>query len=350
MYTIEVTQACNLRCKYCCYSGIYDRRRTHQDVELSDDNLYKCVEFIGQTMDVSSPYITICFYGGEALLSKQKIERIISILRQNYSNTNFVFSISSNGLLLTESNIKWICETPNLKVVITIDGDKAMHDKNRVTASNRGSFDIIIRNLTKFKELYPELYLQKVQFISTVKSISDVIPLNEFWMNNDLLKDNRPKHISSLIPNFSQGENISLNELSFESFFQAAFDSFINNRNDILTDELNRYINVIKHRTLTNIASIQRFTTCIHEPYSCFITANGVLYVCERFCQEHYIGDLNSGIDKNRCIELNSSFTDRKKIDTAQNVGLKDYAESVQLILTMIMSSLNNTAARKGCN
>lgn len=311
-FTIEVTQECNLRCRYCCYSGEYKNRRSHQSIELSDENLSKCIEFIVNNMDRDSPYITLCFYGGEALLAKQKIERIIKLLQSKYSNTEFLFSISSNGLLLNESNIEWICNTPNLQVVVTIDGDKVMHDKNRVTSSGQGSFDIILQNLTRFQKLYPELYLQKVQFISTVRSISDVIRLNSFWMNNELLKDNRPKHISSLIPNFSKGESISPKTSPFELFFQAAFESYINNKDNILTDELQRYINIIKYRTLNCIPSKQRFITCLHEPYSCFITANGKLYVCERFCQEHYIGDLNRGIDRQRCIELNKSFTNRK--------------------------------------
>jgi len=311
-FTIEVTQQCNLRCKYCCYSGDYDDRRSHASVELSEENLIKCVKFIGENMDLESPYITICFYGGEALLSKRKIEQIINLLETNHPDIYFVFSISSNGLLLNKSNIEWICNTPNLKIVITIDGDKVMHDKNRVTHNGKGSFDIIMQNLNTFQKLYPELYFQKVEFISTVKSIQDVIELNKFWISNELLNKSVPKHISSLIPNFSKGEYISLNETPFHVFFQAAFNSHINNEDNVLTNELRRYTNIIKHRPLVAIPSQQRFITCLHEPYSCFITAKGKLYVCERMCQEHYIGDLEHGIEQSKCMQLNKTFTERK--------------------------------------
>ena len=311
-FTIEVTQQCNLRCKYCCYSGDYDDRRSHASVELSEENLIKCVKFIGENMDLESPYITICFYGGESLLSKRKIEQIINLLKANHPDIEFVFSISSNGLLLNKSNIEWICNTPNLKIVITIDGDKVMHDKNRVTLNGKGSFDIIMQNLNAFHKLYPALYFQKVEFISTVKSIQDVIELNKFWMSNELLNKSIPKHISSLIPNFSKGEYISLNETPFYVFFQAAFNSHINNEDNVLTNELRRYTNIIKHRPLVAIPSRQRFITCLHEPYSCFITAKGQLYVCERMCQEHCIGDLEHGIEQSKCMQLNKTFTERK--------------------------------------
>lgn len=311
-FTIEVTQQCNLRCKYCCYSGDYDDRRSHASVELSEENLIKCVKFIGENMDLESPYITICFYGGEALLSKRKIEQIINLLETNHPDIEFVFSISSNGLLLNKSNIEWICNTPNLKIVITIDGDKVMHDKNRVTHNGKGSFDIIMQNLNTFHKLYPELYFQKVEFISTVKSIQDVIELNKFWISNELLNKSVPKHISSLIPNYSKGEHISLNETPFHVFFQAAFNSHINNEDNVLTNELRRYTNTIKHRPLVAIPSQQRFITCLHEPYSCFITAKGQLYVCERMCQEQCIGDLEHGIEQSKCMQLNKTFTERK--------------------------------------
>ena len=311
-FTIEVTQKCNLRCKYCCYSGNYDNRRSHANVELSEKDLIKCVEFIGENMDLESPYITICFYGGEALLSRRKIEQIINLLRINHPNVEFVFSISSNGLLLNKHNIEWICNTPNLKVVITIDGDKVMHDKNRITRSGHGSFDVIMQNLNTFNELYPELYSQKVEFISTVRSIKDVIELNKFWMNNELLNKSVPKHISSLIPNFSKGERISLDDMPFNCFFQAAFNSYINNEDNVLTNELRRFTNIIKHRPLVSIPSQQRFITCLHEPYSCFITAKGLLYVCERMCQEHFVGDLGHGIEESKCMQLNKTFVERK--------------------------------------
>ena len=311
-FTIEVTQDCNLRCRYCCYSGIYENRRVHQKTEISEDCIRKCINFIGDNLDYGSPYITVCFYGGEALLAKQKIERIITLLSTNYSNVKFLFSISSNGLLLCESVIDWICATPNLQIVITIDGDKVMHDRNRVTRSGQGSFDIIMHNLAKFKNNYPELYLQKVHFISTVRSISDIVSLNSFWMSNNFLKNTRPRHISSLIPIFSKGEHISLDATPFISFFQSAYNAYINNEENILTDELLRFINPIKYRALNRIPSKQRVITCLHEPYSCFITSDGKLYVCERMCQEHSIGDIYNGINQKRCVELNKSFAERK--------------------------------------
>ena len=46
IYTIEITQQCNLRCKYCCYSGEYHNRRKHNNSEISWETLEQCITFI----------------------------------------------------------------------------------------------------------------------------------------------------------------------------------------------------------------------------------------------------------------------------------------------------------------
>lgn len=312
MFTIEVTQQCNLRCKYCCYSGDYHDRREHNSNRLSTIDIYNCVDFIGDNIDKDSSQITICFYGGEALLAKDTINTIIQELKTKFPLINFVFSISSNGVLLNKSNIDWIINTPNLQIVITIDGDKLMHDKNRLMIDGSGSYDKIMHNLKLFYDNYPDLYYEKVHFISTVKGISDLINLNTFWMNHKLLRHNRPRHISSIIPNFSKGETIKSDEKSFVEFYEAAIKSYYNGEENILTDELNRFINIIKHRHLSIASPNQNFITCVHQPYSTFITSDGRIYVCERMIADNYIGTLSEGIELNKCRELNMRFTARK--------------------------------------
>lgn len=312
MFTIEVTQQCNLRCKYCCYSGAYDDRREHSSNRLSTIDTYKCVDFIGDNIDKDSPQITICFYGGEALLAKDTINTIIQELKTRFPLINFVFSISSNGVLLNKSNIDWIAITPNLQIVITIDGDKLMHDKNRLMIDGSGSYDRIMHNIKLFYDNYPDLYYEKVHFISTVNSIRDLIKLNTFWMDHELLKHNRPRHISSIIPNFSKGETIKSDEKSFVAFYEAAINSYFNGEENILTDELNRFINIIKHRHLSITAPTQEFITCMHKPYSAFITSEGNIYVCERMIADNHIGTLDAGIEPNKCKDLNMRFTARK--------------------------------------
>lgn len=311
IYTIEITQQCNLRCKYCCYSGEYHNRRKHNSSDISWETLEQCITFICKHCG-NVPNIFVCFYGGEALLQRHKIEWTIEELTNKLSHKSFEFTISTNGLLLNESTIDWICKTPNLNVTITIDGDKIMHDKNRVNASGEGSFNTIMKNLRLFKNKNPELYKQRIRFISTIKSIKDLIPLNNFWINNDLLRDNRPQHISSIIPNFKKGDSVSTDKATFTQVYDTGLTHIQNGNEDILTDELYKLIKVVKRRNYQPLEKNQTLTTCINKPDSCFISSNGDIYVCERFCNDFKIGKIGTGINQMLCNSINEKYIHRK--------------------------------------
>lgn len=312
MFTIEMTQQCNLRCKYCIYSGEYANRRSHNEQSFSSDAIPSLIKFISEHADKSVPVITVCFYGGEALLQKDIIKKIIHEL--NALDYTFEYSISSNGVLLNEETVEWICSTTNLKVTITIDGDKLIHDANRVFPSGKGSFDIVMKNLKRFKDKYPDEYDKRIQFLSTVDSISRLPELSIFWVHNPLLASHRPVHISSIIPNFSKDGAPDSSSLLKKQLvvYDNALISYIKGDENILTDELKRLIGIIEHRDFFDLPKQQKFVTCCHNPYSCFISANGQLYVCEKFETEYSVGNLDCGFNKAALKIINELFTERK--------------------------------------
>lgn len=311
MFTIEITQQCNLRCKYCIYSGDYPNRRTHNDQAFFSEDIPNLINFIITHADKSAPTITICFYGGEALLQKGNIEKIISGL--DSIDLHFDFSISTNGILLNEDTIKWICDIPNLKVTVTIDGNKFMHDANRQFPSGKGSFDFVMNKLRDFQEHYPDEYNKRIQFLATVDSISRLPELSDFWQNNPIIASHRPVHISSIIPNFSKNrkQDIDLRDKQL-SVYTAALNSYLNGQENILTDELKRLIGVIEHREYFDLPIQQNFYTCCHNPYSCFISSNGKIFVCEKFNTDLSVGDIFQGFNREAIYKINTIFFQRK--------------------------------------
>ena len=312
MFTIEITQQCNLRCKYCIYSGKYENRRPHNEQSFPSDAIPSLINFIASHADKSAPVITICFYGGEALLQKDKIQKIIAEL--DSLNFTFEFTISSNGVLLSEETIDWICSEPNLKVTITIDGDKLIHDANRIFPSGKGSFDVVMKNLRRFKERYPREYEERVQFLSTVESITYLPELSTFWAQHPLLASHRPVHISTILPNFSKGilSNPASQLRKQFAIYDMAMASYLRGEENIMTDEMNRIIGIIEHREFFELHNQQKFITCCHSPYSCFITSTGQLYVCEKFNSENSVGNLDCGFDITALKKINTIFTKRK--------------------------------------
>lgn len=311
MFTIEMTQQCNLRCSYCCYSGKYRDRRQHSEKEISYDTLCDVVEFIKLHADKDAPEITICFYGGEALLARKKIEWFIENLSSIYGE-RIRFSLSTNGFVLTESIVDWIASFEYFLVNVTIDGNKMMHDRCRKTITGKGSYDTIIKNLELFKRKYPSIFGQRVRFLSTVYSWNDVKQLAKVWDDEPVLKGHYPVHISHILPDFLDSTRSYDSWEVKDSFYKEAFKTYVNGDKGIMGGAFQKLINIIDRRSLRKRPNELNIKTCFQELDSCFINVDGDLYACEKFCETAKIGNVKCGIDEHLALPLLKAFTDRK--------------------------------------
>ena len=311
MFTIEMTQQCNLRCSYCCYSGNYRDHRAHNGKEISYDTLRDIVDFIKKHADNNASEITVCFYGGEALLAKEKIVSLIEDLNSCYGD-KIQYSLSTNGLALTESVIDWICTSQKFLVNITIDGNKEMHDKYRRTDSGSGSYDVIIKNLERFKNKYPEVYSNRVRFLATVYSWNDVRVLSDVWDDISVLENHYPVHISHIIPNFSDESREYDTWKIKNSFYEDAFEAYKLGKKGIMSECFQRLTDIIDKRNHLKLHHELKIKTCFQDLFSCFINVEGDLYACEKFCDGLNIGNVIDGFKYELAKPLLDRFTKRK--------------------------------------
>ena len=111
-----------------------------------------------------------------------------------------------------------------------------------------------------------------------------------------------------IIPNKRRGEEVTIDRNSYIQILDKAIHDIETGKENILTDELHRLISRIEHRSTCTLPQTQRFVSCINQPYSCFITADGNLYVCERFHIGLNIGTLSDGIDIGKCQNIYNEF------------------------------------------
>ena len=310
MYTIEMTQQCNLRCTYCCYSGLYHDRRAHNEKEISWEILEETIRFIDKTHDKQSEF-TVCFYGGEALLAKEKMRWIVDNLYKKYGN-QIIFSLSTNGLSLSIDTIDWICSYPQFYVNVSIDGNKELHDSFRKTINGKGSFDIIHKNLENFKLCRQDDYFNRVRFLSTVGSFNNVRFISECWNADEILNHTRPVRISHLIPNFDDNTRQYDTFEDKDRFYSDALKQYIKGEKNVSVDALQRIVAIIENRTFYDLPHSQAVKTCLNEMYTCFINVEGLLYACEKFCGESSIGHVSSGFNLSKMNQLYYKLIERK--------------------------------------
>lgn len=160
MLTLELTQQCNLACEYCIYGKYYSRYRQPEKEPMTLDTAKSAISrFLSH--ECKKP--TIGFYGGEPLLEFELLKAVIAFAEPlaMQKGVDLTFQITTNGTLLSEEKIHYLV-AHNVNVTISLDGDKEVHDRYRVfknaepTAQRRGSFDIIIANMERFVQLYPD--------------------------------------------------------------------------------------------------------------------------------------------------------------------------------------------------
>ncbi|MDE6040015.1 MAG: radical SAM peptide maturase, CXXX-repeat target family [Muribaculaceae bacterium] len=147
--TVQVTDACNLRCTY-CYQIAKKNHRIPVDVAIS---------YIKQVLDGDNPYINLentggiilDFIGGEPTLAMDVIEEVtewaVNYMIDNHHPwaTRFRASICSNGTTYeADPRIKRYLHKwgPLVSMTFSIDGNKQLHDACRVFPDGRGSYDL----------------------------------------------------------------------------------------------------------------------------------------------------------------------------------------------------------------
>ncbi len=78
---LQLTQNCNLRCKYCVYSGNYENRK-HSSLKMNKEIAYRAIDFFVRHSS-DSEKLHLGFYGGEPLLEFELIKGCVEYIKKN---------------------------------------------------------------------------------------------------------------------------------------------------------------------------------------------------------------------------------------------------------------------------
>lgn len=144
---LHIAHDCNLRCEYCFAStGDFGGGRKLMDFETGK----AAIDFLLEK-SVGRKNLELDFFGGEPLMNFEVVKQIVKYARSKEKeyNKNFRFTITTNGLLLSDDKIDFINKEMS-NVVLSIDGRKEVNDKLRKCIDGSGSYDIITK---KYKNL-----------------------------------------------------------------------------------------------------------------------------------------------------------------------------------------------------
>lgn len=139
---LEVTEECNLMCKYCYYGEKENRRK------MSPKVIDRVINRLIDNESRSNGIPSITFFGGEPLLNFSLIKYCIDKCRRSDNEVlqGTEFKVVTNGMLLTEEIVNYF-NKEGVYVTISLDGNKTQHDYLRKKRNSQGSFEAIYRNL-----------------------------------------------------------------------------------------------------------------------------------------------------------------------------------------------------------
>lgn len=304
--TFEVTDRCNLRCRYCAYGDMYDGydERNGSDMSFSMAKTMLDYLFVRWGNSVShSPERTVSvgFYGGEPLVNFELIKQIIYYIEQKYlSNIKFVFNMTTNALLL-DKYIDYIVEH-DLKLLISLDGTEA-DNCHRITVANKNSFSIVYSNLKFVQQKYPDFFKKNVAFNSVFHAGSDVDRIVKFFkdefdkstslseLNNSGIKNNEQysqiqKSVFTSIASSPKNATID-RQLMYNSPRISVLTYFLHHlTNEVVKDYRALLYGNKKYSLLSG-------GTCIPFERKMYITVNGRILVCERIDHDYSVGHIS---------------------------------------------------------
>ena len=182
--TFEVTQRCNLRCKYCINGEMYNHDENDYTENLSFGKAKAVIDFLIDKIQGGSSVkskITFGFYGGEPLLQIDLIKEIVEYINKNVSPiTPIDFTMTTNGLLLKE-HIDFIVNN-NFLLLVSFDGNRK-HSEYRIPIGEEKLFSKLYNNIKFIQKEYPSYFKERITFNTVLHDKTELAPILEFFKN-----------------------------------------------------------------------------------------------------------------------------------------------------------------------
>lgn len=267
--------SCNLRCKYCyAHEGNYNYPPQNMEYEIAK----KTIDFfLNEYKRIGS----ILFFGGEATLNISLLESTTNLFRK-YKDEGKIkktpnYSLITNGLIMNNRIVEFI-KTNDVAITVSIDGNKFAHDKLRIDKNGNGTYDLIIENINKLKNEFPEV---NIGYECTFTKLHEDLGLTINDINNEIKKKTGIEY-GSIIAATNTGNDteyspsIKNKNNEYDNIVKQTWEDLSSGKTVHDVDVLSQIINFAHKR-------VNRYM-CAMGVYAFSITPNGDIYPCHMLC------------------------------------------------------------------
>ncbi|NOZ66833.1 MAG: quinohemoprotein amine dehydrogenase maturation protein [Alphaproteobacteria bacterium] len=148
---LNVNTGCNLGCSYCYKEDLTTPAKGDL---MGFDVAKKSIDLLlkeGKSRD----RVNVVFFGGEPLSNMPLIKAAVDYAEKRCADEGkkVDFSITTNATLLTENIIDYMNDH-KFGIAVSMDGPKAIHDKNRKTIGGKGTYDVVSKKARMLLDRY----------------------------------------------------------------------------------------------------------------------------------------------------------------------------------------------------
>lgn len=319
---LEVTEKCNMRCKYCIYHTGNGGYREFGKSDMTFDVAKLALDQFLSSSKKDQVYVS--FYGGEPLIRFDLIKQCIEYCLNTYPNKNIRFTMTTNATLLTHEIALYLASLPQTIITVSLDGPKDVHDKNRVFQNNEGSFEKTMEGLHYLVEAFGNRAKESIIINSVLAdhSTKTLDKIQSFFNSHEWLPP-EVIHTSSYVDTpdeeaeyegvdgpreMSMREYIKQAEMNYNPLGTWGIKKYIEGSHDEAEIE-----GLAKDGLVKDLLSIQlRFRVdkpgkiygmngcCVPGAKKIYVTTKGDYLVCEKMGPSPRIGNVFDGIDVER--------------------------------------------------
>lgn len=174
---LHTSNKCNLKCRYC-----YAHPDSVTKKDMTIDVMKKAIDEM-LSLPREQPILSIEFHGGEPLVHYKTIREALEYGKKisEAKGISIIFQIQSNCTVINEEILNFL-EEYNVKLRISFDGYKEIHDKNRIFHNGKGSFDIVLGNIRMLQKRGIPFEVMAVVSQTNINELPGVV---DFFLENN---------------------------------------------------------------------------------------------------------------------------------------------------------------------
>ncbi len=176
---LNVNTGCNLACTYCYKEDL----TTPAKGEKMDFATAAAAIDLLFRQAASRDRVNVVFFGGEPLTNMPLIRQAVDYAEARAAELGKTvdFSLTTNATLLTEDIADWL-DAHRFGLTVSMDGPRAMHDRNRRTVGGRGTYDVVA---TKVRMLLSRYRSRPVGArVTLTAGVTDVLAIHDHLIND----------------------------------------------------------------------------------------------------------------------------------------------------------------------